>query len=126
MSDPKRQFVVTVMPDSMTPKDEITEQNQAINLANSGWLDPINLYKKLNDPNPMETAKMVTLFKVSPELYMQTFFPENQPVIGPGANPNPLNMPPVQPQGEGSLGAPPASPALSQVPLEPTGASLPK
>ena len=57
-TDLDRQFVVSVMPDSMAPKDDITEINQAIELANSGWLDPINLFKALNYPDPMETAKM--------------------------------------------------------------------
>lgn len=113
-----RKFVVSVSPNSMAPKDEISEQNLAVDLANNGWLDPINLFKKLNYPDPMETAKMVSLWKISPQLYMQTFFPEAQPqqVQGPGAG-NPPNMSPPPQEGDQSLGEQPASAALSQVPL---------
>lgn len=117
-SDLQRKFVISVAPNSMQPKDEITEQNLAIDLANKGWLDPINLFKKLNYPDPMETAKMVTLFKINPQLYMQQFFPENVPAMQgqPGQNPPDIQQP--SPPVDESLGADPASPALSQVPLE--------
>lgn len=113
-SDLTRKFVVSVVPNSMQPKDEITEQNLAIELANSGWLDPINLFKKLNDPNPMETAKMVTVFRTNPQLYLQMFFPET------GAqNPQAPNgqIPPQPGTPPPTLAEPPASSSLSQVPL---------
>ncbi len=123
-SDLERKFVVSVSPNSMAPKDEITEQNMAIELANSGWLDPINLFKKLNYADPMETAKMVTMFRINPQLYFQNFFPEQptppaqqtQPVGGQ-APPQP-NSPPE------TLASPPASSALSSVPIN--NPSLPK
>lgn len=112
----ERHFVVSVSPNSMQPKDEITEQNMAIDLANKGWLDPINLFKKLNYPDPMETAKMVTLFRVNPQAYMQMFFPEQaQGGQNLPNNPQDLNQPPPSP--DGSLGAPPAPPGLDQVPI---------
>ena len=110
-----RKFVVSVAPNSMKPKDEITEQNMAIELANAGWLDPINLYKRLDDADPMNTAKMVTMFRTNPQLYMQTFFPEMQPQQPMGA---PAPGVPEQPGTPApTLGAPPASSALSQVPI---------
>lgn len=117
MSNPNRHYVVSVAPDSMKPKDEITEQNMAIELANSGWLDPINLYKKLNDPDPMNTAKMVTMWKLSPEMYMQTYFPESQPFVDSTNPANPPDMAGVQGQEQSTLGAPPASASLSAVPI---------
>lgn len=117
-SDLERKFVVSVAAGSMQPKDEVTEMNLAIDLANKGWLDPINLFKKLNYPDPLETAKMVTLFKLSPQLYYQQFFPE-EPLPSPagagGGNPPDLNPVPSEP--EGTLAAPPSSSALSQVPI---------
>lgn len=119
-----RKFVVSVSPNSMQPKDEISEQNLAIDLANKGWLDPINLFKKLNYPDPMETAKMVVLWKVNPAMYLQSFFPESQPLAAPGINPNPPDIGGIAPPQDESLGAPPASPALSQVPL--SSEALPK
>ncbi len=117
MAGQQRKFVVSVSPNSMQPKDEITEMNQAVDLANKGWLDPINLFKKLNYPDPMETAKMVTLFKINPQLYMQQFFPEaapQQPAPQPG---NPQDLSQGQGQPAAPLSAEPASAALSQVPI---------
>ena len=121
-SDMDRNFVVSVSPNSMQPKDEITEQNLAIDLANKGWLDPINLFKKLNYPDPMETAKMVTIYKSDPMQYMQMFFPESAPQQVPpemGGNPPDLALeqqgtPPAGP----TLPQPPASSGLEQVPLD--------
>ena len=118
MQDQTRRFVVSVTPDSMKPKDEITEQNLALDLANKGWLDPINLFKKLNYPDPMETAKMVTLYKLDPMQYFQMFFPEAMPAQQaqpiPG-NPGDVAQPP-QPQDQ-SLSQQPASSSLAQVPI---------
>lgn len=117
MANTNRQFVVSVTPDSMKPKDEITEQNLAVQLWEAKALDPIGLFKKLNEPDPMETAKRVALWTTNPQLYMVTYFPEQQPVQD---STNPPNGAPV-PNQEGTpvptLGAPPASSALSQVPL---------
>ncbi len=117
-----RKFVVSVSPNSMQPKDEITEQNLAIQLAEGGWLDPINLFKKLNYPDPLETAKMVTLFKTNPQAYAMTYFPEQAPPMTQGGPP-PNGQPgqPDVPEQPGtapeSLAQPPASSALSQVPI---------
>jgi hypothetical protein len=113
-----RHFIVKVEPNSMQPKDEITEQNLAIDLANKGWLDPINLFKKLSYPDPMETAKMVTLYKIDPMAYMQQFFPENAPLVNqPNAPDNPLDMNAIPTPSDQTLSAPPSNSELSQVPL---------
>lgn len=124
MTEEQRRFVVSVSPNSMQPKDEITEMNQAVDLANKGWLDPINLFKKLNYPDPMETAKMVTLFKINPPAYMQQFFPESNPQT---QNPqgNPPDMNPVQGEQATSLAQPEASSALGQVDIN-QGSSMPQ
>lgn len=113
-----RKFVVSVAPNSMQPKDEITEQNLAIELANNGWLDPLTLFKKLNYPDPMDTAKRVTMWKISPQQYFMTYFPEAQPQGQTGGAPP--NPPDVGQQGgspPSTLAQPPASASLSQVPL---------
>ncbi len=120
-SNMNRQFVVSVTPDSMAPKDELSEQNLAIDLANQGWLDPINLFKRLNYPDPMETAKMVTLFKLNPQLYMATFFPENAAMMqtqgAPSQNPTDIQTNPAQPPGDDTLAAPASNASLSNVPI---------
>lgn len=115
-----RHFVVSVAPGSMKPKDEVNEANMAIDLANKGWLDPISLFQRLDDPDPMETAKRVTLFRVNPQLYMAQYFPENQPVMGQNLPDNPPDLGSVggEPQGnQGQLSANMASSSLSNVPL---------
>lgn len=117
-SNINRHFVVSVAPNSMKPKDEITEQNLAIELANTGWLDPINLFRKLDYPDPMETAKMVTMFKINPQQYYMTYFPEQaQTQQTMQVSGNPPDMSQMQGEVPSTLGSPPASSALSQVPL---------
>lgn len=120
-SDMVRKFVISVAPNSMAPKDEISEQNSAIELANNGWLDPITLFKKLNYPDPMETARMVTVFRVNPQLYLQMFFPQEaaqQQQAGLTPQPDQGAVAPVQGAADESLGALPANAQLSQVPIK--------
>ncbi len=119
-SDINRNFVVSVSPNSMQPKDEVSEQNLAVDLANKGWLDPINLFKKLNYPDPQATAKMVTMWKIAPIQYFQTFFPESAPQQAQGqmqGTPPDIGQPAQAPPT--TLGAPPANSNLDQVPLTP-------
>lgn len=121
-----RKFVVSVAPNSMQPKDEITERNLAMQRWENESIDPINLLKALNDPDPLNNAKMLVLWKTNPQLYAQMFFPEVAPALTPtdpsmggGATAEVPGTPPP------TLGAPPASSSLSQVPIN-QGASLPK
>lgn len=113
-----RRFVISVSPNSMQPKDEISEQNMAIELANTGWLDPLTLFKKLNYPDPTATAKAVTLWKTNPQQYMMTYFPEQTPVLPQGGMGNPPDMAQQGGSPPPTTGAPPASASLSQVPLQ--------
>lgn len=46
---------ITVKEGSMIPKDSLTKRNEAIDLFSAGALSPIDLYKRLEDPNPEET-----------------------------------------------------------------------
>lgn len=118
MNDTNRQFVVSVSPNSMQPKDEVSEMNLAVDLYKSQALDPINLFKKLNYPDPMNTAKMMAMWVTNPAGYMQMNFPEAAPQQPQVGAPNPAdgggNV--VQPGAE-TLGAQPASSDLSQVPV---------
>lgn len=116
-SNMNRNFVVSVAPGSMKPKDEVNEMNMAIDLWNKKALDPITLYQRLDFADPMETAKKVSLWTTNPQMYMMTYFPENAPVMD-SANPaNPADLNPVEGSPEQNLGANPASASLSQVPL---------
>lgn len=120
MSNSQRKFVVSVSPNSMAPKDELTEMNQAIQLAEGGWLDPLTLFSKLNFPDPMKTAEQVTMFRVNPQLYMQTYFPQQAQagaMMGGGAPPQGGQAPPEQGSAPTTLSQEPASASLSNVPL---------
>lgn len=117
----QRRFVVTVSPNSMAPKDEVSERQEAITLAQEGFLDPINLFKALNDADPIQTAQMVTTFRVNPQLYMQTYFPQQAAQM---AQPQPGQPPQGQPQPQAGApppggGSPPQSQSeLAAVPLQ--------
>ncbi len=68
--------VVSVSPDSMKPKDEVTEMNQAMSLFEAGALDPKTLLTRVNFPDPQKTAEQATLWHIDPQAYMQINFPE--------------------------------------------------
>lgn len=120
--DMQRKIVVSVAPNSMKPKDEITRQNLAMDLWSAKALDPISLYTELDFPDPMESAKKLVMWTTNPQQYAMTYFPETQPQP-PGMSPQQgagvdQNIPPEQ---SGTLAANSASPALSQVPMNTAG-----
>jgi hypothetical protein len=120
------QLIVSVAPDSLKPKDELTIMNQALQLWGEGVLDPKSLFNILNFPNPNETAESTVLWLIDKNAYLQLNFPELvqqlqqvQPQQGaPGGQPAPGGAPGATP-----LAVPPttggamANPSLSQVPL---------
>lgn len=74
--DLTRKLVVSVAPDSMTPKDDISESNQAIALWEQKALDLKTLLTILNFPDPQTTAGQAWLYNTNPQLYGQLNFPE--------------------------------------------------
>lgn len=117
MQDHQRRYIVSVTPDSMQPKDELSQVNQTIELWKAGALDPIGLYKGINDPDPMASAKRLVLYLQNPQLYLQTYFPESagQP---DSANPPPAGqIAPEVATEPSTLSQEPASASLNQVPL---------
>ncbi len=138
-ADFNRKLIVSVSPDSMKPKDEITQMNQAMELFSKGALDPKTLLTILNFPDPTQTAAQVWLYTTNPVLYGQLNFPDLQQLIAqtmpqlpqqqPGAQPGQPPVPgapvapvPNQPEGQGgeeSLGGIEAPANLGQVPLPP-------
>lgn len=121
----ERIIVISVAPNSMKPKDEVTEMNQALALWQEGAMDPKTLFTILDFPDAQKTAEQVTLWKLDPQLYMQLNFPElfqqmqqkamaqQQAAAAAGV------VSPEQANGEPapSLSTEPANPALNQVPL---------
>lgn len=125
-SDLERKFVVTVAPNSMKPKDETAQMNQALQLWSEKGIDPINLMKALDDSDPINSAKMLVMWTTNPQLYLQTFFPESQPQQPSSAAPQ-GQISPIQPENSSpptTLAAPPASTDLSSIPIN--NASMPK
>lgn len=137
-----RQLIISVSPDSMKPKDEITEINQAIEFFKLGAIGPKTLLTIANFPNPTESAADGVLYKVNPQLYMQLNFPELAQQLQMAAQqdmamqaqaagmtahaeaqgtsqgtPAIPGAAPVPTAPEPSISAPAASPALSNVPL---------
>ncbi len=128
----KRKLIVTVAPDSMKPKDEISQMNQAITLWQEGALDPKTLLTMLDFPDPQITAGQVMLYRTNPQLYLQLNFPDLAQEIAAqvqmtgavqpaqqGANPAPQGQSQglqAPPEG-GTTGGVEANPSLASVPL---------
>lgn len=117
----ERQYVVSVAPNSMQPKDELTSVNQTLEMWKSQAIDPIGLFKGINDSDPMQSAKRLVLWTTNPQLYAQQYFPETAQQL-PQDSTNTQN-PPDQ-IGEVNVRQPnisqePASASLSNVPLNP-------
>lgn len=116
----QRQYVVSVSPNSMQPKDELTQVNQTIQLWESKAIDPIGLMKGINDPDPMASAKRLVLWSINPQLYAQQFFPETaqqQPQDSINT-PNPPNTVADVTNPEPNISQEPASSSLQNVPLQ--------
>lgn len=143
-TDLNRQLIVSVSPDSLRPKDEVTEMNLAQALFDKGAIGPQTLLKMLDFPNPDEAAADGILYKLDPMAYFETNFPEQfaamqqaqmkqaqlqmaQQAQAAGANAQATaqgtaaGTPPEQangePQSSQNLASEPASSALSNVPL---------
>ncbi len=119
MANEERYFVVSVSPNSMKPKDELSQQNLAMERWKGGAIDPIGMMKEINSPDPMEDAKRLVIWTSNPQLYLQTYFPESVPVQDSANPPNPSDAANTgQVSGEPStLSQEPANASLSQVPL---------
>lgn len=72
----QKRLVVSVSPNSMKPKDEVTEMNQALALFDKGIMDPKTLYTILDFPDPQKTAEQAVLWILDKQAYMELNFPE--------------------------------------------------
>lgn len=71
-----RQLIVSVSPDSMKPKDEITNLNLAQNLFDKGAIGPKTLLKMVEFPDPDDAAADGVMYRLDPMGYFQLNFPE--------------------------------------------------
>lgn len=75
-TDLDRQLIITVSPDSMKPKDEVTNINLAQALFDKGAIGPKTLLKMVDFPNPDESAADGVLYRLDPATYFRINFPE--------------------------------------------------
>ena len=85
---------VTVKEGTLVPKDPLTQRNEAIDLWSANAIDPLNLYKKLDFPDPKGATQSLILWQmlqkgvIQPEQYLSTFQIEQaQPTGLPGEQP---------------------------------------
>lgn len=127
-TDLQVRLVVSVAPDSMKPKDETTEMNQAIELFQMGALDPKSLLTVLDFPDPQKTAENAVLWTIDKNAYIQLNFPDlaeklaqvaqqMQPQQPGGGAPGDIINPEATTEPNPGLTQPPASADLSQVPI---------
>jgi hypothetical protein len=117
-------LTITVKEGSLVPKDPMSERNEAIDLWSAQAIDPVNLYKKLDFPDPMGAAEqlikwqMVQKGVLPPQAYIPNF--DMGPVQLPGAT-NPPGTPQAPGVGDEDVNAiGPASPP----PVESQGQQL--
>jgi hypothetical protein len=119
MQDQSRRFVVEVSPNSMKPKDEVSEQNLATQLMEGGMLDPLSFFERIDDADPTGSATRLMEYKLNPQGYMQQYLSPQapqQPVQGAPPQGG-ANVPDQAGQGPTTLSEPPPSGSLSQAPL---------
>lgn len=130
--DLDRQLIVSVSPDSLKPKDEVTQINLAQALFDKQAIGPKTLLKMLDFPDPDQAAADGVLYKIDPATYFRVNFPEEFAAMQqaamqtameggvpgqqpqPGQSPEQANGEPSSPNG---LATDPASAALGNVPL---------
>lgn len=71
-----RQLIVSVAPDSLRPKDEITNINMAQALFDKGAIGPKTLLKMLDFPDPDNAAADGVLYRNDPMAYLQLNWPD--------------------------------------------------
>lgn len=120
-SDFTHSLNVTVKEGSLVPKDPLTQRNEAIDLWSANAIDPLNLYKKLDFPDPNAATQSLILWQmlqkgqIQPQMYLPNFQigqPE-QPGILPTEQPG-TGGPAINPGISQETGAQPPAPATPE------------
>jgi len=103
-------LTITVKEGSLIPKDPLTQRNEAIDLWSANSIDPLNLYKKLDFPDPNAAAQSLILWQmlqkgqIQPQQYLPSFQapalpqqPGSLPTEQPGTGGPAVNAPTGQP-----------------------------
>lgn len=117
-SDLNRQFVVSVSPNSMAPRDEIALQNTALSLWGEKAIDPLTLMKLLPQvfPDPNKSAQMLMMFMTNPQQYAAELgVAMPQPArMQTGGQPGEQ----IQNPDQNLSGNPPSSGSLQEIPIQ--------
>lgn len=105
-TDFTKRLIVSVKEGSLIPRDNLTKRNEAVDLWTAGAISPLDLHKRLEDPNPEEATKNLLLWQQGqlPQELQGGQLPTQQEI--------PNEQLPIQ---QGPL--PEQSPALSNVPV---------
>lgn len=115
MQDEERRFVVNVSPNSMKPKDEVSESNLATQLFEAGASDPLTYFEAIDDPDPQENALRLMTYKTNPQQYIAQYLSPNPQQQQMGQAPPTGQVPNEPASPAGTLSAPPTSASLSTV-----------
>lgn len=117
MQDEARRFIVDVAPNSMKPKDEVTEQNLATQLFEGQMLDPLTFFQRTDDADPTQTATMLMEYRTNPQGYMKQYLqPQAPQQMQPQGQPSQGGPPNEQGTPPGTTGGPPDSSSLAPLP----------
>lgn len=119
---PGTKIVVAVQDGSMVPQDELSIYNEAMAEWTAEVSDPISYYEKTKDPNPVDRATKLMLYKTNPQLYMQQYLKIQPPVqqAPQQGEPSTSGAPPGSVPPAGSIPSPvemQSSQLLKSVPL---------
>ncbi len=92
---------ITVKEGSLIPKDPLTQRNEAMDLWSANAIDPLNFFKRLDVPDPVDQTQSLILWQllqkgaIPPQAYLPSFqvpaqsnLPTTQPETGgPAVNP---------------------------------------
>lgn len=128
-------LLISVSPDSLRPRDQITEINLAQALFDKGVIGPKTLLKMLSFPSPDDAAADGLLYKLDPMSYLQLNFPDFAQQLQMAQQQQMMNQAMSQasvmgPQGESmapeqttepeqNIARNPADAGLNQIPLPP-------
>lgn len=104
-----RKIVIAVQDGSMVPQDELSLYNEAMAEWEGGISDPLSYYEKTKDPNPLDRAQKLMMYRTNPAQY-QIEYLKQQPQVA--------TQPLPQGGGGAETGQPPA--AVSPQPSVPS------
>ena len=105
-----RKITIQVQDGSMVPTDELSEYNAAMSEWEGGVSDPLSYYEKTKDPNPLDRAQKLMVFKTNPAQYMAQYL-QIQP---------PMQAQPLPAGGGGSSTSGQPGAAVSPAPAAPS------